>query len=150
MALGKQIRHYRKKLGWLLKDLSEASDVDIGTLSALENRDSKSSEYFLPIARAFGLTLEQLSDETKDWPIDLSRQGAPGTGPPLLARDLAPSYGWPFKNIPPELYNTLTEDQKSQIENMARTILEAMNRSPKQSEPGHNVSSHATTRPVRG
>ena len=64
MALGKQIRHYRNKAGWKLKQLSEACDVDVGTISALENRDSTRSEFFAPIAKAFGLTLEQLADES--------------------------------------------------------------------------------------
>ena len=63
MAIGKQIRKYRKALGWKLWQLSDASGVDVGTISALEQRDSKKSDYFLPIAAGLGLTLEQLADE---------------------------------------------------------------------------------------
>lgn len=66
MATGKRIRHYREKIGWKLKQLSELSDVDVGTLSALELRDSSRSEFFQQIAKAFGLTLEQLADESVD------------------------------------------------------------------------------------
>lgn len=147
MAIGKQIRHYRKKLGWQLKKLSEASGVDIGTISALENRDSKSSEYFLFIANALGLTLEQLADESKDWPIDLNRQGAPTIAAPV-ARESAPSFGWPFHDITPERYNTLTPDQKRSIENMVLTLLQASDPATKQSEPEKIASSDPTARPV--
>jgi transcriptional regulator with XRE-family HTH domain len=63
MAIGKQIRKYRLQLGWKLWQLSDASGVDVGTISALEQRDSKKSDYFLPIAAGLGLTLEQLADE---------------------------------------------------------------------------------------
>lgn len=69
MALGKQIRHYRNKAEWKLKKLSEASDVDVGTISALEIRDSARSEFFAPIAKAFGLTVEQMADESISYDI---------------------------------------------------------------------------------
>lgn len=67
MALGARVRYYRKKLGLTLEALADASLVDIGTLSALENRDSERSRYVAQIARAFGLTMEQLLDESRDW-----------------------------------------------------------------------------------
>jgi transcriptional regulator with XRE-family HTH domain len=75
MAIGKQIKHYREKAGWRLKELSARSDVDVGTISALEIRDSSRSEFFQQIAQAFGLTLEQLADETADH--DLSHLKTP-------------------------------------------------------------------------
>lgn len=147
MAIGKQIRHYRKKLEWPLKKLSEASGVDIGTISALEIRDSKSSEYFLPLANALGLTLEQLADESTDWPIDVNRLGAASvTG--LQAREPAAAYGWPFTDIQPAQYNTLTHDQKRSIENMVMTLLQAHNTQPKQVEPGQIASGTQAVRPV--
>lgn len=71
MALGARIRYYRKKLGWTLEQLSEASGVDVGTISALEKRNSKRSEKSIQIAQAFGLTVEQLQDEI-DW-IEVNR-----------------------------------------------------------------------------
>lgn len=66
MATGKQIRHYRLKLGWTLDQLTEASGVEVGTISALEQRDSSRSKFFKDIAKAYGLTLEQLDDELTD------------------------------------------------------------------------------------
>lgn len=64
MALGKQIKRYREKLGWTLEDLFALSGVEVGTISALENRDSSRSKFGPPIAKAFGLTMEQLLDES--------------------------------------------------------------------------------------
>jgi len=76
MAIGARIKFYRDKAGWTLLQLSEASEVDVGTISALENRDSNRSKFFLPIAKALGLTLEQLADTDVDHPI------RPATKPP--------------------------------------------------------------------
>lgn len=64
MALGKQIKRYRELLGWTLESLSEKSRVDVGTISAMENRDSQRSKYAAPLAKALGLTLDQLLDES--------------------------------------------------------------------------------------
>lgn len=70
MALGKQIKHYREKLGWKLEQLSFLSGVEVGTISALENRDSTRSKFGPPIAKAFGLTMEQLLDESTSHATD--------------------------------------------------------------------------------
>lgn len=76
MATGARIRHYRLKLGWKLEDLEEASEVSVGTISALEVRDSQRSQFFPAIAKAFGLTLEQLYDTETDWPVVDTRKAA--------------------------------------------------------------------------
>jgi transcriptional regulator with XRE-family HTH domain len=62
MATGKQIKFYREKLGWTLQVLSDESGVDLGTIAALELRDSSRSKYFTDLAKALGLTLDQLTD----------------------------------------------------------------------------------------
>jgi transcriptional regulator with XRE-family HTH domain len=67
MALGARIRFYRDKLALTLEQLSDRAGVDVGTISALELRDSQRSKYAPAIAKALGLTLEQLLDEQKDW-----------------------------------------------------------------------------------
>lgn len=144
MAIGKRIRHYRKKLGWGQKDLSDAANVDIGTISALERRDSKSSEYFLPIAKAFGLTLEQLADETTDWPIDLAQLGK-GGATRMEAAEPKAAYGWPFKDITMEQYSTLSHPQRRTIEDMILTILNAQAITEKQAQPGNNASRSQAT-----
>lgn len=67
MALGKQIKKYRLAHGWTLEELSDRCDVEVGTISALEVRDSKRSEKAPAIAKALGLSLEMLLDESTDW-----------------------------------------------------------------------------------
>lgn len=64
MALGKQIRRYRQKNEWTLEELERRSGVPVGTISAMENRDAIRSKYALNLANAFGISLEQLMDET--------------------------------------------------------------------------------------
>jgi transcriptional regulator with XRE-family HTH domain len=63
MALGKQIKKYRQARGWTLEQLEEASGVPTGTINALENRDSKRSNYAQALAEALGLGLSELLDE---------------------------------------------------------------------------------------
>ncbi len=60
MAFGKQIETLRKMRGWTMEDLSSASGVDVGTINAIEKRDSVRSKYAVELAAAFGLTVEDL------------------------------------------------------------------------------------------
>lgn len=73
MSLGSRIRHYREKAGWTLEQLSERCGVDVGTISALENRGSQRSKYATAIAAGFGLTLNQLEDEDADHYVPMDR-----------------------------------------------------------------------------
>lgn len=66
MALGTRIRFYREKAGLTLEQLSERSGVEVGTISALENRDSSRSKFATPIARGLGMSVEMLEDESLD------------------------------------------------------------------------------------
>lgn len=45
-----------------LEQLSDASGVDVGTISALENRNSAKTKYAVAIAEAMGVTVEQLEN----------------------------------------------------------------------------------------
>ena len=69
MALGSRIRHYREKAGLTLEQLSERSGVDVGTISALENRDSGRSKYATAIAQGLRMTVEMLENENHDYDI---------------------------------------------------------------------------------
>lgn len=64
MTLGQNIKFLRQARGWTLADLSSQSGVDVGTISALEVRGSQRSKYAAAIARAFGVTLEELVEST--------------------------------------------------------------------------------------
>jgi transcriptional regulator with XRE-family HTH domain len=139
MGIGKRLKHYRQKAGWTLDDLCEVSGVEPGTISALENRDSNSSMYFLPLAKAFGLSLEQLADEGTDWPIKYEK---PGHDPTHNANDRGPKmpYGWPFKRIEPAQYNRLNPRECEILENMIDLFLKDRD-DPKQSEPAQTGTS---------
>jgi transcriptional regulator with XRE-family HTH domain len=71
MALGKQVALYRKKADITLERLETLSGVDIGTINALEKRDSKRSIYAPALAKAFGLTVEELLDESQSYEVKL-------------------------------------------------------------------------------
>lgn len=102
MALGKQIKRYRELLGWTLESLSEKSCVDVGTISAMENRDSQRSKYAAPLAKALGLTLEQLLDE--------STTHAPSFGPGNRAMsEVAPQAGLPKPSTMAEALQTIEQ-----------------------------------------
>jgi len=60
MNLGVAIRTQRTAKGWTLEKLSEASGVDVGTISALEIRESTRSKYTDAIARGLGMSIEEL------------------------------------------------------------------------------------------
>lgn len=105
MALGKQIRYHREQQGLTLEQLSERSGVDVGTISALEVRESKRSQYATRLASALGLSLEELID------------GLPARiGDDATPRQLAKPRGWPFDRITPEAWKKLSDDVRTDIE----------------------------------
>lgn len=95
MPLGNRIRYYREKAGWTLDQLSDRCGVDVGTISALENRNSQRSKYAVKIASGFGLTLNQLEDEATDYDVpveqipDLIANQKPASYSPKLSDDEA-------------------------------------------------------------
>jgi transcriptional regulator with XRE-family HTH domain len=80
MALGKQVKKYREQLGWTLLQLEEHAGVDTGTIGALEVRDSSRSKYGSALARAMGLTLDQLLDEANTYPASATPMATDRTG----------------------------------------------------------------------
>lgn len=60
MALGAQIKFHRDRLGLTLEQLSDRSGVEVGTINALENRDSSRSRFASAIARGLGMSVEEL------------------------------------------------------------------------------------------
>lgn len=58
MALGKNIKFLRESRNWTFAQLSEASGVDVGTINALEKRDSERSKYAAQLCNALGVSLE--------------------------------------------------------------------------------------------
>ena len=76
MKLGERVRAERQARGWTLKDLSDRSGVEIGTISALEARKSTKSDFAAPLAAAFGVPLEHLlGGQVEQPPIPTNRPG---------------------------------------------------------------------------
>lgn len=84
MATGENIKKLRLLCGLTLEQLSELSGVEVGTISALEVRDSSRSKFFPNIAKAFGITSDELASEiTSDqmaWAMNMKAQ-AKGDAP---------------------------------------------------------------------
>lgn len=92
MALGSKVQHYRRKAGLTLEQLSGLSGVDVGTISALELRDSTRSKYALQLAAAFGMTVEMLqSDAEHDVVALMAGAGRPRS--PSEASNVEPASG---------------------------------------------------------
>lgn len=98
MALGNRIRYYREKAGLTLDQLSERSGVDVGTISALENRSSSRSKFATPIAKGLGMTVEMLEDENQD--LDVVALLAS----PMISTPPAIGVPFPKSEAPPEGY----------------------------------------------
>ncbi len=143
MSTGSQIKKYRKKLRWTLDRLSEASGVDGGTISALENRNSKRSEKFGAIAKAFGLTIEQLCDENTDHdpkPPPMIYGTHAGTVT-LTAKAFGSEIplGWPFsQRVAPWQYHQLDDAAKTQIEDFIIFKLQGQAPPAEQHMPANN------------
>lgn len=60
MALGANVKAFRANREWDQPTLSEKAKVEIGTISALETRDSARSKFTAQLAAAFGVTIEEL------------------------------------------------------------------------------------------
>lgn len=92
MALGSRIRHYREKANLTLEQLSERSGVDVGTISALENRDSSRSKYATAIAQGLGMTVEMLEAAHEDYELTLQPSHVPApVGVPASDHDEVPA-----------------------------------------------------------
>lgn len=100
MSLGSEIRKQRTLRQWTLEDLSERSGVEVGTISALEIRDSTRSKFAVAIARAFGISLDQLLNPSPDTGTVQERQT--GETPPT---DVV----WPFIRVTYRRYKHLID-----------------------------------------
>lgn len=90
MALGARIRYYREKAGLTLEQLSEKSGVDVGTISALENRDSSRSKYATALAQGLGMSLEMLEMEGADHDVASLISGASPQAPAPVGVPVSP------------------------------------------------------------
>lgn len=131
-SLGSQIRRYRTSLGWTLDQLSELSDVDVGTISALEKRNSTRSQYGPALARAFGLTLEELLD-TEQLHLDTKADGtyavrakASASRATTAVSPIASARSaWPFESVSEQEWRRLGERDRLLAETYVRALVDA-------------------------
>lgn len=103
MALGKTIRALRESRGLTLEQLADASGVELGTISALENRDSQRTKFAGRLASALGVTMEELANDDRAVSLaSVARQEAPRT-----LRD------WPFSVSLSSIERLRAEDKQT-------------------------------------
>jgi len=137
MPLGSQVKKYRHEvLRMKYPELSELSGVETGTLHAIETRDSKRVEIgtAIAIAKAFGLTVEELANEESDYSERVKAHHAvrySKTTPTVshLASESTtrqwPTNYWPFASISPDTFKSaLSTDDIERIEAYARAIID--------------------------
>lgn len=136
MSLGSQVFKYRKKVADLtFTAFADMSGVDVGTINALEKRDSNRGDIrsVISIAKALGITVEELADETADHSskvkAHINRQKQPqAIKGPLLASDNVASpwnYGpWPFRIPRDRIVELLTPDDLERIEAYMQAIID--------------------------
>lgn len=136
MSLGSQVFKYRKQVANLsFAELAAMADVEVGTLNALEKRDSNRVDIrtVAAIAKALGMTIEELTDESADHSskvkAHLLRQKTPPAdmGTMVVSENIAPwnvSY-WPFVSISQERFRSaLDRDDLTRIEAYVQAIIE--------------------------
>lgn len=133
MSLGSQVKKYRTAAGCTYADLEAMSGVSTGNINALEKRNSNRSEHAQALARAFGLSTDQLLDETTDhadqvrshiaqWRITRAHpQAAPRVSEPPSVWG---AY-WPFSVTQARAKATLTPDDLQRIDAYILAVIEA-------------------------
>lgn len=142
MSLGKNLKALRAAKGWDQKTLSQKSGVGVGTISAIEVRNSVRSQFAPALAVALGVSIDQLLSDC----IDTASNGGDSALPQSSAHELAdalekvetalekikataPSntvhieHAWPFKGINREQWDALSPEQKQIVESVASGFL---------------------------
>jgi transcriptional regulator with XRE-family HTH domain len=151
MSLGSQVKKYRTSAGCTYAEIEAMSGVSTGSINALEKRNSKRSEYAQDLARAFGLTTDQLLDEAADhtehipahiasWRITK----APPTGE-LTAKEPAATWTaayWPFSIDQNRFKTALNQDDVKLIEAYILALVQT-----RESHQGKQERLHGNGRP---
>ena len=149
MSLGKNLKALRTARGWDQKTLSQKSGVGVGTISAIEVRNSIRSQFAPALAAALGVSINQLLEGTQEAPAS-GKEGEESASVlepiPANTDELASAiekvetalekikaassnnmvhieHAWPFKGIRRDEWESLSEEQKTAIETVARTML---------------------------
>lgn len=120
MALGARVRFYREYRKWTLERLAELSGVDVGTISALENRNSRRSNFAPALANAFGLSVEQLIDESRNW---LASDRPYRTADLVMHPEPPPYLPWPFPGVSVAEWQSLSAEQQAEVQGFVKALL---------------------------
>ena len=127
---GQRIKDLRIHQGLTLEKLSELSGVDIGTISALEVRNSTRSKYFPALANALGVSIGDLLSESSGQNFTNTEGIASQTNEAALKKKLK---DWRIHASPRSIQvidqlsvlaekDALREDDWTLIETMARRL----------------------------
>lgn len=119
MPLGSQVKKYRNAAGCTYADVEAMSGVSTGNINAIEKRNSGRSEHAPALARAFGLSTDELLDEANDhtdrviawitqWRV---ARAHPSANP--AAREPVPNWAptaWPFSVSRERIHASLGPD----------------------------------------
>lgn len=137
MSLGSQVQKYREAADLRFRELADLSGVEVGTINALEKRNSNRSVHFAALAKALGLSIEQLADEATDHTrrvlqhIQSQRQPKPATTAPhpMVTNETAThpwTVGyWPFSVTPERMRAALDAEDLARIDAYIRATVEA-------------------------
>lgn len=128
VSLGSNLRTARLAQNLTLEQLAEKSDVDVGTISALENRGSQRSKYAPALASALGMSLEALSAGSATGGSVAREKKAKVAGSVRSHHRVAEPPGnylpaWPFPDIKPAVYDDLTDLQKAEVQGFVKSLL---------------------------
>lgn len=121
MSLGKRVRFYREQRGWTLEQLAERSGVEVGTISALENRNSTRSNYAMALATAFDLSIEKLLDESRNWLAEDT--ASTQLKPTQVQAPPARYFEWPFPKLALDDWRLLTSEDQAEVQGFALALL---------------------------
>lgn len=123
MGMGHRIRQLRQERGWTLEQLSEKSGVDIGTISALEMRDSKRSIYTAALAEAIGVDVAELmASATAPSGAKPGKYKPAGKTVDLKAREPS-ALPWPIADISPREWALLTPDDVAEVRGFVKALI---------------------------
>jgi len=115
MAIGKNIRYHREeRLKWTLEQLSERSGVDVGTISALEVRDSSRSKFFSKIAEALGMTTADLEMDPEKFKASAKKESGSFTVAGMQIK--------PIEQILLDNYRGMKPGHREALEQMANAL----------------------------
>lgn len=150
MPFGSQIKKYRKAAGLTYAELEELSGVGTGSINAAEKRNSETSKHAQALAKAVGLTLDQLLDESTDYSdhvrqhVEQLRQSNTAPSNVVMSRvaDPWPVSYWPFRISRDRVKAALSSEDLIRVEAYMLSLVET-----REEEGAKNYKASSNGRP---